>query len=211
MTSAINRIEVAHSSGIARFFLLMVSSIVHSTVTCDAAAAGVDLTATDWVMTGFETCSGSWSGPLVFETQGPDGDGFALSGHFDWFHDGVNHGRELFSGTLAADGTVTVFGFKLVCAFGIVLGSYTAELSPEGDALINGVWQPCSGAWSAVPDSCGIDVLHDGTVGIVDLILLLGEWGECSEECPCEGDTNGDGFVGIVDFLAVLGAWGDCP
>jgi len=45
----------------------------------------------------------------------------------------------------------------------------------------------------------------DGSVGIVDLLALLGAWGEL--EC----DVDGDGIVGIVDFLELLANWGPCP
>ncbi|MHC4416825.1 MAG: dockerin type I domain-containing protein [Planctomycetota bacterium] len=46
---------------------------------------------------------------------------------------------------------------------------------------------------------------HDGSVGIVDLLRLLADWGGPS---PCDADGGG---VGITDFLALLGNWGSCP
>ncbi len=45
----------------------------------------------------------------------------------------------------------------------------------------------------------------DGTVGIVDFLALLSQWGG-----PGSCDFDGGG-VGIVDFLALLAHWGPCP
>ena len=45
----------------------------------------------------------------------------------------------------------------------------------------------------------------DGTVGIVDFLALLSQWGG-----PGACDIYGGG-VGITDFLAILGNWGPCP
>ena len=58
------------------------------------------------------------------------------------------------------------------------------------------------------PDPCPADVNEDGVVGIVDMIILLGNWG------PNPGhpaDIDADGAVGITDFLAILSEWGSCP
>jgi hypothetical protein len=66
----------------------------------------------------------------------------------------------------------------------------------EGAFLID-LGAPC-------PSDCGDP--PDGSVGIVDLLALLGQWGGAG---AC--DTGGDGIVGIADLLALLGAWGPCP
>ncbi len=55
----------------------------------------------------------------------------------------------------------------------------------------------------AVP--CPHDLDGDGTVGIGDFLIVLGDWGGCL------GDTNGDQTTDILDFLAVIGNWGPCP
>jgi hypothetical protein len=46
----------------------------------------------------------------------------------------------------------------------------------------------------------------DGSVGVVDFLALLGEWGAVGAPC----DFDGDG-VGVVDFLDLLANWGACP
>ncbi len=58
---------------------------------------------------------------------------------------------------------------------------------------------------AASPDGNG-----DGVVDVVDLLSLLGAWGDCPRPCPpgCTGDLDGDCAVAITDFLALLAAWG---
>ncbi len=50
----------------------------------------------------------------------------------------------------------------------------------------------------------------DGSVGIVDFLLLLAAWGPCNVPCPpsCPADLDDDCVVGIMDFLLLLGNWG---
>ena len=54
------------------------------------------------------------------------------------------------------------------------------------------------------PWDCGDS---DGTVGIVDFLAVLAQWGEIATTC----DFDGDGTVGITDFLELLANWGACP
>lgn len=49
------------------------------------------------------------------------------------------------------------------------------------------------------------DLDGDCTVGVVDLLILLGDWGPCQ---GCPSDLNGDGIVGVADLLMLLGNWG---
>ncbi len=55
---------------------------------------------------------------------------------------------------------------------------------------------------SAIPG----DVDGDGTVGILDLLGLLGAWGPCPAPCPqsCAADLDDDCQVGITDLLILL-------
>ena len=59
------------------------------------------------------------------------------------------------------------------------------------------------------PPPCTADLNEDGSVGVADLLILLGFWGPCGPVCL--GDLDGDGNVGVSDFLALLGNWGPCP
>jgi subtilisin family serine protease len=51
------------------------------------------------------------------------------------------------------------------------------------------------------------DLDADGTVGALDLALLLGAWGPASE-ADALGDIDGDGEVGPTDLAILLGGWG---
>jgi hypothetical protein len=58
---------------------------------------------------------------------------------------------------------------------------------------------------------CPADLDGDGSVGITDLLALLGAWGDCPPEPePCPADIDGDLAVGISDLLALLSVWGPC-
>lgn len=49
------------------------------------------------------------------------------------------------------------------------------------------------------------DLDGDGTVGVTDLLQLLGVWGPCP---GCPEDLDGDGTVGVTDLLILLATWG---
>ncbi len=60
-----------------------------------------------------------------------------------------------------------------------------------------------------VPESSGpADLDCDGAVGVSDLLVLLGNWGDCEEPPECQGDLNGDQSVGTADLLILLSEWG---
>ncbi len=53
------------------------------------------------------------------------------------------------------------------------------------------------------------DVDNDGTVGILDLLILVGAWGRRPvPPATCPPDLDGRGSVGIGDLLLLLAAWG---
>jgi hypothetical protein len=55
---------------------------------------------------------------------------------------------------------------------------------------------------------CPADIDDDGQVTVLDLLQVLGTWGEC---VGCPTDLDGDGNVNIIDLLAVIMTWGPCP
>jgi hypothetical protein len=55
---------------------------------------------------------------------------------------------------------------------------------------------------------CPWDLNGDGSVGIVDFLDLLTQWGTDPGGPP---DFDGDQNVGIVDLLELFSRWGDCP
>lgn len=56
--------------------------------------------------------------------------------------------------------------------------------------------------------ACTGDLNGDDVVNGSDLLLVLGDWGECA---GCDSDLNGDDTVNGGDLLILLSGWGDCP
>ena len=58
----------------------------------------------------------------------------------------------------------------------------------------------------------GMDVLGDidgnGSVGVSDFLILLGDWGPCADCNDCPADLDGDCNVGVKDMLILLDNWG---
>jgi hypothetical protein len=54
--------------------------------------------------------------------------------------------------------------------------------------------------------ACPADINGDATVDVVDLLEVVGTWGESN----VPSDINGDGVVNVSDLLAVVDAWGPC-
>ena len=55
---------------------------------------------------------------------------------------------------------------------------------------------------------CTADTNDDETVNVTDLLLLLANWGSCSQ--PCSPDLNLDAAVNVTDLLTLLANWGTC-
>ncbi|MCH8316554.1 MAG: hypothetical protein IIA64_11320, partial [Planctomycetes bacterium] len=52
------------------------------------------------------------------------------------------------------------------------------------------------------------DIDGDGSVGVKDLLTLLGDWGPCDDCNDCPADLDDDCSVGVPDLLILLGNWG---
>lgn len=52
------------------------------------------------------------------------------------------------------------------------------------------------------------DLDGNGVVNVFDLLMLLGNWGNCIEGEPCPADLDGNGSVNVFDLLMLLGNWG---
>jgi hypothetical protein len=79
---------------------------------------------------------------------------------------------------------------------------YTIDLDPNETLLPGVYWVEVYNDSSECPADCGD---HDGTVGVVDFLALLAQWGG-----PGSCDINGGG-VSVTDFLEMLATWGPCP
>ena len=58
------------------------------------------------------------------------------------------------------------------------------------------------------PPSIPGDLDGDGTVGVKDLLILLGLWGMCADCDNCPADLDDDCTIGVADLLILLGNWG---
>ncbi|MHC5023829.1 MAG: hypothetical protein ACYTGG_07945, partial [Planctomycetota bacterium] len=82
------------------------------------------------------------------------------------------------------------------------IGQPDAGTSSSGPiTLVGGYWAITGVVF------CPADLDASGGVEIVDLLALLGSWGDCP---GCPADLNGDDVVDIVDLLNLLSKWGPC-
>ncbi len=85
------------------------------------------------------------------------------------------------------------------------------NLIPDSCDIASGTSRDVNG--NGIPDECeppGIpgDLDGDGSVGVKDLLILLGDWGPCADCDDCIADLDGDCTVGVKDLLILLGNWG---
>ena len=84
---------------------------------------------------------------------------------------------------------------------------------PIFDCDNDGVDDFCQGTsdlnGNEVPDTCECiaDLNVDGLVGHLDMIIVLGRWGNCSD---CSADIIFDGIVNEDDLVALIVRWGQC-
>ena len=50
------------------------------------------------------------------------------------------------------------------------------------------------------------DLTGDGLVDVLDLLVVIADWGSCPGECGA-ADLNGDGVVDVLDLLIILQEW----
>jgi hypothetical protein len=93
---------------------------------------------------------------------------------------------------------------------GLAPGTYTATIEVRTDeAVFDRTSIPVT---IEVVAGCPADLDGSGAVEIMDLLALLGAWGECpGGGAPCPADLDGSGAVGLTDLLEVLVSWGPCP
>lgn len=65
-----------------------------------------------------------------------------------------------------------------------------------------------NGNLSIVPEPVNGDIDGDGSVGTIDLLILLGAWGPCNDCKNCAADLDNNCEVGTTDLLILLGNWG---
>ncbi len=133
-----------------------------------------------------------------------------------WDSDGHNVGSGLpgaptdafLSGPPVGEGTVfdVVFDQKFLDANPIPNNIYDYHCHPHGK-----LFGMIGSVEVLVPSPCPGDIDASGTVGVKDLLVLLGAWGPCPKNGDCPADFDGSGDVGVKDLLVLLGNWGPCP
>tara|TARA_Y100000588_G_C14005256_1_gene817485 strand:- start:449 stop:910 length:462 start_codon:yes stop_codon:yes gene_type:complete len=54
---------------------------------------------------------------------------------------------------------------------------------------------------------CYGDLNGDSTVDVLDLLVVIQEWGDCT---GCIADIDLNGVVDVIDLLEVIASWGAC-
>ncbi len=85
------------------------------------------------------------------------------------------------------------------------LGEFTFDLPELPSQLRWSVVKTTTDVWLTVNGSA--DLNGDGVVDVVDLLALLGAWGECPPMGDCPEDLDGNGVVDVLDLLALLAQW----
>jgi len=83
----------------------------------------------------------------------------------------------------------------------------------DGDrGVVGGPWLEPDGEvrfYEGFMDTCDCvgDLNGDGTVGVSDVLQIIGMWGECQ---GCDEDLDENGFVDVGDLLQLISIWGNC-
>ncbi len=101
-------------------------------------------------------------------------------------------------GDAVLDGTQTIYGTDPDPAIPV----------PPAAFLVDYVDGPKGGGPATITVRALGDLDGDGSVGVKDLLILLGDWGPCADCDDCPADLDGDCSVGVADLLILLGNWG---
>ncbi len=124
-----------------------------------------------------------------------------------WQHYILNNAvqQNVIAMTLVQDDRVGTFNAMLVDG----LRSDANHLTARGNLRLAEIWTEML-LTAAIDPSIPVhgDLSGDGSVGVPDLLILLGAWGPCADAENCPADLDGSGEVGVPDLLILLGAWG---
>jgi hypothetical protein len=59
-------------------------------------------------------------------------------------------------------------------------------------------------------ETCVGDITCDMRVDVLDMLEIIGHWGQCQGGVCRASDLNEDEVVDVLDLLLVLDVWGDC-
>ena len=111
----------------------------------------------------------------------------------------IEHEEYIFDLDAIAEPTHVAYMYGGIASPGQNRANQTYQVTSASNRIFRVVVEP------AVP--CPGDIDDSGTVGVMDLLAVLDEWG-CTGECIA--DVNNDDVVDVLDLLLVLGEWGTC-
>jgi len=86
---------------------------------------------------------------------------------------------------------------------GMQPGRYVLRLTrPDGDAGGNDIRAGI--AWIGTEPVIDSDVDGDASIGVLDLLIMLRQWGTCD---LCDGDVDGSGSIDAIDLQYLIDAW----
>ena len=111
-------------------------------------------------------------------------------------------------------GTMWLEEAKFFGSDGTTWGYFGLSLAVTGDRLFvgaphnddNGEWSGSAYMFDLEPSPGDLDC--DGSVGVKDMLIMLGNWGRCGDCDDCPADLDRDCSVGVKDLLILLGNWG---
>lgn len=103
---------------------------------------------------------------------------------------------------------VTGFSFRLSSS---MHAGRRAGMNNRGDVALRVYFADNSQAVvvAQLPPPCNADLNHDGWINVLDLLILLEEWGP-ADYIGEGGDINWDGVADVQDLLEMLTQWGPC-
>ena len=150
------------------------------------------------VFTGYVQVAGP--GFYTLSTESDDGSRLYIGDQLVVDNDGLHPMVEKTGtlGLMAGRHAITVEFFESGGGAGLVVRI-------EGPALPRQIIPAWAWSHDVVDVPCAEDVDGDGTVGVNDVLEIIGSWGPCS---GCPADVDGSGEVDVDDVLAVISAWG---
>lgn len=181
---------------LASAIALIISACALADVAQEPTPAGT------WTITGHDASQTTWTG-LMALTIAADG---SIAGHIDWSASGGRSdgasGREQVAAIYdPATRQLRLKGSALERARHLSLGSYAAEMSEDGNRLLNGKWSAdgAPGGWEAKRDA------RDANAGFVDKKLIRADGSAASYVIFVPHDHTAAKPLAVILFLHGLG------
>jgi hypothetical protein len=79
----------------------------------------------------------------------------------------------------------------------------------DGASITQRLFRVATGQRLVILETRTGDLNGDGVIDVIDLLLMLGAWGQCPDPpAECQADIDGTGSVNVTDLLMLLAEWG---